>query len=140
MTWITALLPLLIPLLREISHAWGSATGNSLQKVGSLIAHAPQELVDELTSVGSSLFPSLDPTLHAAAAALLAAESHTGAASWVQAALNFAPSNAKLKVDGIWGPKSIAALKAFQTTHNLPTTGMFADAELAALAAVLAKI
>ncbi len=139
MTWITALLPLLIPLLQSISHAWGSATGNSLQKVGSLLAHAPQELVDELASVGSSLFPSLDPTLHAAAAALLAAESHTGAASWVQAALNLAGAKPALKVDGKWGKLSIAALKAFQTKHNLPVTGMFADAELAALNALLAK-
>ncbi len=152
MNWITAFLPLLIPLLTSISNAWGSATGNSLQKVGGILAHAPADLVNELTAVGAALFPQLDPALHAAAAALLAAESHTGAAAWVQGALNIAQAgkavefsgsgtgaNTPLVVDGIWGKRSTAALKAFQAKLKLPVTGMFADAEFSALESLLAK-
>ncbi len=144
MNWLS-FLPILIPLLQSVSQAWGSSTGNSLQKVGSIIAHAPAELVDELASLGGKLFPNLDPALHAAAAALLAAESHTGAASWVQGALNIAQSAGIVKfgpalvIDGRWGPKSTAALKALQTHLGLPVTGMFADAEFQALNAILAK-
>ncbi len=144
MNWI-GLLPLLVPLLQGISQAWGSATGNSLQKVGSIIAHAPADLVNELASIGSALFPKLDPALHAAAAALLAAESHTGAVSWVQGALNIAQAakvisfGPALVIDGRWGPKSTAALKALQTHLGLPVTGMFADAEYSALNAILSK-
>ena len=153
MNWIS-LLPLLVPLLQGISQAWGSATGSSLQKVGSILAHAPADLVNELASIGSALFPRLDPTLHAAAAALLAAESHTGASSWVQAALNFAQAekvikfagtgpaggNTPLIVDGRWGPRSIGALQALQTKVGIPVPGMFADAEYAALNAILSKV
>ena len=75
----------------------------------------------------------------------MAAEQHTGAAAWIQAALNVAETagavsfGAQLAVDGIWGPKSMAALKAFQTHLGIPATGMFADAETAALQALLAK-
>jgi len=39
----------------------------------------------------------------------------------VQKALNTAGAN--LKVDGIWGPKTMAAVKDFQKNHGLKTTG-----------------
>ena len=150
MTWLVGILPLLLPLVQSVANAWGSSTGNSLQKVASVISSSP--IVNELASIGGALFPSLDPTLHAAAAALLAAESHTGAGAWVQAALNIAQTagvvqftgtgasgNTPLIVDGIWGPHSQAALKAFQAAMKLPVTGMYADAEFSALQALLAK-
>ncbi len=152
MNWL-ALVPILVPLLQSISHAWGSATGNSLQRVGAILLHAPEELVNALADAGAKEFPQLDSTLHAAAAALLAAESHTGAAYWMQDSLNFAQKikvvqfagtgpaggNTPLTRDGIWGPRSQGALKAFQAAMHLPVTGMFADAELAAINALLAK-
>ena len=143
MSWLVGILPLLVPLVQTVANAWGSATGNSLQKVASVISGS--SIVNELASIGGALFPNLDPTLHAAAAALLAAESHTGAAAWIQAALNIAETagavsfGPALVVDGLWGPKSTAALEALQTKLGLPVTGMFADAEYAALNAILAK-
>ena len=145
MTALLNLLPLGVSLLTAISQAWGSATGSSLQKVQSVISQESAPILNVLSAIGNLWFPSLEPSLHAAAVALLAAEQHTGAAAWVQAALNIAETativsfGPQLAVDGIWGPKSMAALKAFQATLKIPTTGMFADAEVAALQALLAK-
>jgi hypothetical protein len=145
MNWITTLLPLVIPLLQTVAQAWGSATGNSLQKIGEVIKSAPVALTTELEAIGKAMFPSLAPGLHAAAVVLLAAEAHTGATAWVQAALNIAETagvvsfGPQLVVDGILGPKTKAAILSLQSLLHLPTTGMFADAEISALQAVLAK-
>jgi peptidoglycan hydrolase-like protein with peptidoglycan-binding domain len=46
---------------------------------------------------------------------------HQGRVANVQTALN--SSGAQLNVDGHMGPKTVAALKAFQKQHNLKVTG-----------------
>ncbi len=153
--FFASLVPLIAPIVVQLSNAWGASTGNSLQKLSQIIMHLPAEVVTELELAGSTLFPGLAPELHAAAVALIAAESHTGAAAWVQGVLNLAQaagkvtfagasgsvatSNTPLVVDGIWGVRSMNALKAFQKSLGLPVTGAFADAEYAALNTFLAK-
>ena len=145
MTALLSLLPLGVSLLTSISNAWGSATGSSLQKVQSVISAESAPILNVLSAVGAYFFPTLNPALHAAAVALLAAEQHTGAVAWVQAALNIAEAagvvsfGPQLAVDGKYGPKTMAAVMALQTHLGIPTTGMFADAEVAALQALLGK-
>ena len=156
MNWLITILPLAIQFVSAIpslASAWNSATGNSLQKVATVVQTLPPALVSQLEQAGAAMFPNLSPTLHAAAAALLAAESHTGATAWLQGALNIAQStgyvsftgtgssgNTPLTVDGLFGPHTRGAALALQAKIGVPTTGMFADAEISALQAVLAKI
>ena len=156
LNWLTVLLPLAVQfagMIPAIANAWNTATGNSLQKVATTVtATASPALLTQLEQMGASAFPNLSPTLHAAAAALLAAESHTGAVAWLQSALNIAESagfvafegnasgpNSALIVDGMFGPRTQAAVLALQAKMGVPTTGMFADAEVSALQALLAK-
>ncbi len=152
MTALLNLLPLGISLLTSISNAWGSATGSSLQKVESVLAAESAPLLNILSAVGAYWFPSLNPTLHAAAVALLAAEQHTGATAWIQGALNVAQAagvvqftgtgttgNTPLVVDGKYGRHTQGAILALQAHLGVPATGMFADAEVSALQALLSK-
>lgn len=124
-----------VDLIPKIKTAWDVATGNSLHKIGEVISGTP--LLKELADAGGQLFPKLDPALHAAAAALVVA--HPDATSWLQGALN-AVDNAGLTVDGQYGPKTRAAVEAFQTKQGLHVTGMASDLENAALQALLPKL
>lgn len=152
MNWLTALLPLalqFVSILPGIAQAWNSATGNSLQKVGAVVqSSGAAALEQQLATIGAQIFPNLAPNLQAAAAALIAAESHTGAVAWVQGALNLAQAaglvqftgtgtsgNTPLTVDGLFGPRTQAAILALQAKFGLPTTGMFADTEVSILQA-----
>ena len=145
MNW-ALVIPLLLPLFQTLSNIYSASTGGGLAKIATAFEGAASTLTTELTSIGSVLFPSLSPTLHAAAAALLAAESQkisggvatTAAVGWVQAALNLV-EKAGLVVDGIYGPKTQAAILAFQKSLGIPATGTIDNAEIAALQAVLAK-
>ena len=59
--------------------------------------------------------------------------------SWLQAALN-AVDNAGLAVDGHYGPKTRAAVEAFQTKKGLKVTGFASDLENAAIMAALSAL
>lgn len=59
----------------------------------------------------------------------------------LQSALNKLPStDPKLVVDGAFGPRSAAAVKAFQTSAGLPATGVPDLATIQAMRAALAKL
>lgn len=142
----TTLLPLALEIVQaipSIKSAYDSAAGNTLQKVQAAL---PAKLVNELANVGGQLFPNLSPELHAAAAALIIA--HPNAVAYVQDALNIIastgyfqlPNNQQLAVDGIYGPKTRAAIQAFETKVGIPVTNAITDALNNAIGAVLAKI
>lgn len=57
----------------------------------------------------------------------------------LQEALN-AISPARLKIDGIYGPKTTAAVKAFQASHNLAVDGITGPKTWAAITSQLAQI
>src|ERR1700734_2087538 len=81
----------LAALIPQIAAEWNTSTGSSLQKIGSLVTSSPVAGLESwLAQLGGELFPSLATNLQAAAAALIAAESNTGAVAWVQSALNLA--------------------------------------------------
>jgi len=144
MNWsaIIAIVTSVISDIPAIVKAWDSAPSNGLAKVGAVIANSP--VVNDLANIGAQLFPKLSPTIHAAAAALVIA--HPNNTSWIQSALNVLASSgyislpAQLVVDGLYGPKTFAAVEAVQTKLGLPVTGFVADAEYNAIAALLSKL
>lgn len=142
---IFSLLPSIISLIKvipQIREAWDSSATNSIGKVQAVIKDT--DLIPTLEALGSELFPDLSPTIHAAAAALVVA--HPNSTSWLQSALNVIQSSgyisfgAPLAVDGYYGPKTTAALKALQTKVGLPVTGFAADLEYKAIQALLGRI
>lgn len=119
-------------LVPAVKTAWDSSTGNTLSKVNAVI-HGTQT-VPMLEALGAQLFPALAPSIHAAAAAVVMA--HPDATSWLQAALNVV-DNAGLVVDGHYGPKTRAAVEAFQRKKGLSVDGFAGDLENAAIIAAL---
>ncbi len=122
-------------LIPQVKSAWDSATTNSLGKVNAVLTGT--QLVPQLEALGAQLFPKLAPTLHAAAAALVVA--HPDATSWLQGALN-AVDHAGLEVDGHYGPKTRAAVEAFQAKKGLKVTGFASDLENSAIMAALGAL
>lgn len=144
---LAAFLPSIVQLIAaapSIIQAWDSAPSNSLQAVNNVVKALPPTLVAGLGQAGSTLFPKLAPEFQAAAAALVA--THTNSVSWVQSALNMLASAgevviaAPLVVDGVFGPKTLAAIEALQAKLGIPVTGLVADVEGTAITALLAKI
>lgn len=144
MNWLS-LIPSIITLIGEIpaiKSAFDSVATGGIQAVAAVVQKSP--LAGTLADIGGQLFPKLSPELHAAAAALVIA--HPNNTSWLQSALNVLSSTgyitlaAPLVVDGIYGPKTTAALELIQQKLGLPVNGMMVDAEYNAIAALLAKV
>ncbi len=141
-TLVIQLISGLMGLVPQIVSAWNSAPQKGLAGVGRVIANT--SVVPQLTELGAVLFPKLSPELHAAAAALVVA--HPDNTSWVQSALNVVASTgyitltAQLATDGIYGPKTKAAVEQVQSKLNLAMTGFVGDVEYNAIAALLSKV
>ena len=144
MNWIAlvvSLVPSLVQLIPQIASAWTRSSGNGLAKVGAVIQGTP--IAKALADIGSSMFPKLDPALHAVAAALTHA--HPDNTAYVQETMNFINSTgyialpAPLVVDGSWGPKTKAAVEMLQAKLGVPTSGFLVDAEYAALSVIVSK-
>lgn len=144
MNWID-LLPSILSLVSEIpaiKAAWDASPLGGFAAVVNVVQKSP--VVGTLADIGSQLFPNLNPTLHAAAAALVVA--HPNNTAWAQTSLNLLASTGyfslvkPLVVDGIWGPKTMAAVEAVQAKLGLPVNGFIADAEYTAISSLLAKI
>jgi murein L,D-transpeptidase YcbB/YkuD len=86
--------------------------------------------------IGSKLFPNAKQELHIAAGAMAAFDPNV--TKWVQGALNnlVTPSPA-LEVDGIYGPKTKAAVEKFQTDQKLTPDGWAGTITRAAIDAIL---
>lgn len=124
-----------IQLIPQIKSAWDSSTTNTMGAVQNVIQNT--QLVPLLEQIGAQLFPNLAPTIHAAAAAVVMA--HPDATSWLQSALNVV-DNAGLAVDGHYGPKTRAAVEAFQAKKGLKVTGWASDIENSAILAALTAL
>lgn len=124
-----------VQLIPQIKTAWDSSATNSLGKVNAVLTGT--SLVPQLEALGAQLFPKLAPTFHSAAAALVVA--HPDATSWLQGALN-AVDHAGLAVDGHYGPKTRAAVEAFQAKKGMKITGFASDLENSAIMAALSAL
>src|SRR5262245_40209719 len=89
-------------------------------------------LADILENVGGELFPQAKPQLHAAAGAIAAF--NVDYTKWLQATLNavMTPSPG-LAVDGLYGPRTKAAVTKFQEQLGLTADGWAGKLTQAAL-------
>ena len=140
-TLVTSLVPVLVQLIPQIVSAWTRSSGNGLVKIAAVIQQTP--VAKTLADIGATMFPTLSPELHAAAAALVNA--HPDNTAYVQETMNFINSTgyialpAPLVVDGSWGPKTKAAVEMLQAKLGVPATGFLVDAEYAALSVIVSK-
>jgi peptidoglycan hydrolase-like protein with peptidoglycan-binding domain len=110
------------PLTRAATIAFQHAKGLTEDgKAGALTQTQLQPYLNRAVSVSASPAPRQTP---AAAAAPAQTRSVTLSNTQVQTALNAAGAMPPLVVDGSLGPKSKAAVKAFQATHGLAADGV----------------
>ncbi len=112
------------------------ATSNDgiLAKIESL----SKPLASLLASVGSALFPKAAPELHTVAGAIAAFDPNM--TKWLQGSLNSILNlNPPLVVDGLYGPKTVAAVEQVQTKLGLKVDGLAGQITQAAIAAVMTK-
>jgi hypothetical protein len=141
MNWL-AFLPSLIQLATTIISKWESSATSGLPAVAAVLKDTDVE--KQLAQLGAEAFPKLAPELQAAAAALTAV--HPNLTSWAQSGLNIIKSTgyinfgADLKVDGIIGPKTKAAITVLEQKAGLPVTSAITDAVYNAIQALITDI
>ena len=129
---ILQLLPSIIQLIPTISSA--IETGVSVNTVGSLIQNPT--VLNIFQTLGSQLFPKAAPAI-ALAGSLIASYS-PNYVKWLQGTLNaYLKPVVPLVVDGSYGPMTTAAVEAAQAKLGLKVDGMAGDITMAALNAIL---
>lgn len=139
MSWqlIISLVTGLLPIVQKIGQLWQSSAGFS--KIGELLTSPALKGLEE---IGAQMFPQVEKSVQKILAAI-----HLGypeSTKWVQHALNIAQSagfvnfGAPLRVDGIFGPLTHAAVVALQTKLGVQASGAVTDAEYKALNLLLA--
>lgn len=92
-----------------------------------------------IASLGAELFPNAAPTLQKVGAVVAAFDPNT--TKWLQASLNAILSlSPALVVDGIYGPKTMAAVQQLQTKLGLTVDGIAGTITQAAISAALSKL
>lgn len=129
LTLVTGLLPLAL----QIGKLWESSAG--FNAILNVVLSSPA--IAQLEAVGAALWPAADKAVQQVLAAI-----HLGypaATKWVQTALNaiqltgYIHFGAPLVVDGIFGPKTFAAVVVLQAKLGLPATGAVTQAEYDAI-------
>lgn len=124
LTLLPALMQLAGPILNAVE------SGVSVNSIGTLVTN-PQVL-NVFQSLGSQLFPKAAPQI-AIAGSLLATYS-PNYVKWLQGMLNvYLTPTTPLKVDGSYGPLTIAAVEAAQAKLGLTVDGVAGDLTMAAL-------
>jgi peptidoglycan hydrolase-like protein with peptidoglycan-binding domain len=130
---IVSLVSGLIPIATQIGQLWQSSAG--FGAIATAILKSPA--LKSLEEFGASLFTSADKKIQAVLAAI-----HLGypeSTKWAQTALNtiqttgYIAFGAPLIVDGMFGPKTFAAVVVLQAKAGLPVTGAIAEAEYAVI-------
>ncbi len=130
-------LPTLLQLISK-----GAAIQQELRNGGSVLDLLKREaptLIDTIASIGKGLFPTIaDPAGQVQAGATVI---DPQLVTTVQTQLNKLGTSPALIVDGAYGPKTKAAVTAFQTAHPpLVADGWAGKLTQAALSAEVAKL
>lgn len=134
LTKAPSLLSILVTLPRIFNEVKTAISqGFSLNTLENLIKN--QVIRDFLTSIGSLIFPSLAPELHASAVLAMSSPDYV---LKVQNSLNTL-ENAGLDPDGHYGPKTRAAILAFQAKYGLKQDEFAGDITMAKIGDLLAK-
>jgi peptidoglycan hydrolase-like protein with peptidoglycan-binding domain len=97
------------------------------------------DLPNALERIGSELFPKAAPNLRIIAGAIGAFDPNV--TKWLQDSLNkLVKPSPNLDVDGIYGPKTVAAVEAFQKKLGLQVDGLAGQLTHAAIIAELGKL
>jgi peptidoglycan hydrolase-like protein with peptidoglycan-binding domain len=131
---ITALLQLLNDANRIVA-IWNSGTSND--SIADRLKQLVPLSVPILEQIAALYFPKIAPQLHSVAGALVG---NPNAVKYLQSALNILVSpSPNLAVDGIYGPRTLAAVHAFQKQNGFDTTGFLSETEDAVLAKLLTE-
>jgi peptidoglycan hydrolase-like protein with peptidoglycan-binding domain len=135
MNWLT-IIPALMSAASAINTIVTIANGNSdiVTKVREALPH----LAGPLDSLGAMLFPNVKPELRIAAVAMT--QYDTNLNMWIQGALNiFVTPSPGLAVDGIYGPKTGAAVASLQKQLGMTVDGWAGNLVQTALMQLMAK-
>lgn len=131
-----SLIPLIIQAASTIKGLIDIANSNA--DLVSKIKDAVPGLVTLLEEYGAQLFPKAKPELHVAAAVMSAFD--PAVTKWLQGALNgLLDPSPGLVVDGLYGPKTRAAVEQLQAKMGLVVDGWAGQLTQAAISAALAK-
>ena len=130
--------------LMQLAFTWGATIKEIIDKATSndsiveKITAISKPLATVLEGVGGQFFPQAKPQLQVAAAAMAAFD--TDVTKWLQGSLNalLTPSP-NLVVDGVYGPKTKAAVTALQQKLGLTVDGWAGKVTQAAITAALTK-
>jgi peptidoglycan hydrolase-like protein with peptidoglycan-binding domain len=132
-----AIIQMVVQWIGPVREAIDLAESNTdlVSKIKSLSA----PLAQLLEGVGSELFPKAAPGLHIVGGVLAAFNPNY--AKWLQGALNSTQNlNPPLVVDGVYGPRTRAAVEQVQAKLGLRVDGLAGQVTEAAIQALIAKL
>ena len=130
---ILSLVTGLLPLATQIGQLWENSAG--FAKIAATLLNSPA--LKSLEEVGAAMFPGVDKAIQTVLAALHLA--YPQSTKWIQTSLNAIQSLGVIKfgdplvVDGLFGPKTFAAVVVLQAHLGLKVTGAVTDLEYAAI-------
>jgi len=132
---VIAIIRLAVGLAPTVKSILDAATGN--ESIVAKIKDISAPLAGILETVGETLFPKAAPALRIAAGAMAAFDPDV--TKWLQGSLNsLLDPSPNLIVDGLYGPKTRAAVEQLQTKFGLRVDGWAGSLTQAAIASALA--
>lgn len=132
---VLAIIQLAAGLAPTVKSILDAATGN--ESIVTKIKEVSAPLAGLLETVGGALFPQAAPALRVAAGAMAAFDPNV--TKWLQGSLNvLVDPSPNLVVDGLYGPKTRAAVEQLQAKYGLRIDGWAGSLTQAAIASALA--
>lgn len=135
MDWLS-LIPAIVSAASTIKTIIDVANSNA--DIVTKIKETVPQLAQMLEQYGGQFFPNVKPELKIAAAAMTAFDPNV--TKWLQGSLNaLVEPSPNLVVDGLYGPKTRAAVEALQAKLGLAVDGWAGQLTQVAISAALAK-
>lgn len=132
---VLAIIQLAAGLAPTVKSIIDAAAGN--ESIVTKIKEVSAPLAGILETVGEALFPKAAPALRIAAGAMAAFDPDV--TKWLQGSLNsLLDPSPNLVVDGLYGPKTRAAVEQLQAKYGLRIDGWAGSLTQAAIASALA--